>query len=268
MTPSKSSREFDISWMHGDSDPGSRSGPSPNPTIPDHHQNEMSRTRQVIHLLGGVQFREIFRAIRRTTPAWLFRSGRAHIFELNKQTYLQDKRPHSFPRDYSARYVSRDELPAVAAVGGVIESECFRRFDYGDKCFAVFQASRPTNINWIHYGTCYVRGLGYIHLGQRKDAYIYNIFTDPAQRGKGLYKNALIRLSDELFQSGSELLVQMVEEGNAPVLHTLPKLGYAATKTILHVSLWRIKYTLVRNVADDTINQRLFMNPPPDVFFI
>ena len=213
------------------------------------------------------QVSALVQELRGRIPPWLFRFGQAYVFELPRQMSARNRRPFSFPADYSARYATRNELPAVAAMAGLGEAECSRRMDSGDKCFSVFHTSRLVNVAWIHFGPCYVRGVGYHHPGQKSDAYIYNILTDPAERGKGLYKNALLHLSDELFRSQADRLVQLVEPGNVPVLHTLPQLGYVHTATISHVTLCGVKCTTVRNPKNKTIVRRIFRYPP-DVFRI
>jgi hypothetical protein len=198
----------------------------------------------------------------------IIRRGSAFTFELTKHNYLQKKGRASFPQEYSARYVTRDEIPALAAMTGASEVEYFRRFDSGDRCFGVFHGLKPANINWIHLGACYVRGLGYIHPGKERDAYIYGILTEPAERGKGLYKNALINLADELYHSDVELLVQLVESSNAPVLHTLPQLGYIKTTRISHLHVCGVKCTEIHDLANGATKRRIYKNPPGGLFII
>ncbi len=206
--------------------------------------------------------------IRHLIRYWAFRRGRAFIYELDRATYFNNVRKYVLPQDYQARFASGDDIPACTHMAEAAESEFHRRFESGDKCFGVFQNSRPANINWIHYGPCYVRGLGYNHPGKISEAYIYGIVTDPSERGKGLYKNALIKLAEELFGAGADNLIQMVEEGNSPVLHTLPQLGYGLKKRIFHFTLLGVKYTSVRNSDETLAERRLFFAPPRNVFII
>lgn len=212
--------------------------------------------------------RKSVQMIRHLIRCWIFRRGRAYIYELDRATNANNSRKYVFPHDYEVRFASREDIPACAGMAETEETEFRRRYQSGDKCLGVFQNKRPANINWIHYGSCYVRGLGYYHPGEITDAYIYGIVTDPSERGKGLYKNALIKLTEELFSAGAECLVQMVEEGNTPVLHTLPQLGYSLKKRIFHLTLLGVKYTSVRNSDGTLAERRLFFLPPRNDFII
>ncbi len=213
------------------------------------------------------RLREISGEILYRIPPWILRIGRVHVFELRKYNSLEEPLRPVFPSDCAARYVTRDEIPAVAVLARTSEVLCYDRFDRGEMCFAVFRRSRPVNITWIHLGSCYIRGVGYSHQGQENVAYIYGILTDPSERGKGLYRNALISLSHDLFRSQVERLVQFVEPDNIPVLHTLPTLGYVRTAAISHMTFLGVKYTKVRHFEDGTIETRIFVRPP-DIFHI
>lgn len=143
-----------------------------------------------------------------------------------------------------------------------------RRFDSGELCYAVFDGTRPANLNWVHFGPCYVRGAGYVVAGDPADAYIYGIYTNPSERGKGLYKKCLIHLANHLMARGSRRLIQMVEDGNAPVLQTLPLLGYSRRVTLRHRRLFGFKYT--REVYDLTgrVQRQWFCREPKGIFRI
>jgi hypothetical protein len=92
--------------------------------------------------------------------------------------------------------------------------------------------------------------------------------TDPAKRGKGLYKNCQQKLAGYLFENGAEKLMQMVEYDNLPVLHTLPKLGYKKTKVISHVTVFGIKYTATLDLADGRTRRSIFLRIPRAMYIV
>lgn len=198
----------------------------------------------------------------------LFKYDRGYIFELDRAAYEKNRTEGKYPESYRARTALPEELPEVSRVADLPETESKRRADAGNICFGVFEENRPANINWVHSGSCYVRGAGYIHRAEKKDYYIYGIVTDPAERGKGLYKNALYDLAGFLFGKDARKLIQLVQDGNAPVLHTLPKLGYQITKEYTHYRFFGIKLTVERDHESGEKKKLWFLSPPPEMFVI
>ena len=159
-------------------------------------------------------------------------------------------------------------MNACAELTGLKVEEYYRLFDAGDECYGVFRDGRPVNINWIHRGSCYIRGMGYLHKGSDKDYYIYGIKTADSEQGKGLYKNCLAEISRYLFGRRADKLIQMVEEGNAPVFHTLPKLGYNETLRIHNVTMAGLRRTIVTDINNKRKTGRIYLKPPEGTFVI
>jgi len=214
------------------------------------------------------RFDKIFSALGERIPNLIYHRSAGLIFELDRVNYEETKSNAIIPDGYIIRFAEREELPACALMIGLDVNEFYRRHDCGDKCYTVFIENQPVNINWIHGGSCYVRGMGYSHSANKNDYYIYGIMTDRSQRGKGLYKNCLINLADTLFEQNAGRLIQMVEDGNDAVLHTLPKLGYKRTRRIKHLTLFGIKRTTTTDLTDNTKKSELFVFPPRNMFII
>jgi GNAT superfamily N-acetyltransferase len=207
-------------------------------------------------------------AIAERIPWWLFHRGKASLYELRRVDQMTTKPGTVLPQGYVCRIAAREEMPACSRITGIDVREYYRRFDAGDICYGVFAEDKPLNINWVHSGACYVRGMGYTHDGAARDKYVYGIMTDPAERGKGLYKSCLVNLAKYLFENGAERIIQMVEEGNAPVLATLPQLGYKKTYEIRHITLCGVKRTVVIDLNIDHTAARWFMSEPNDRFVL
>ena len=216
------------------------------------------------YLVRG-QFGRIGSALVERLPLWLYRRTRAFIFVAPA---VRPSELPELPHGYHCRPAVESDLPALSRLIGFPVSEYERRFNHGDLCYAVFEGDRPANLNWIHFGSCFVRGAGFSLHAEPGDAYIYGIYTGPSERGKGLYKKALVHLADHLAENGARRLVQMVEDGNAPVLHTLPKLGYTVTTTISHLCLFGLKVTKCRDERDGSISCQVFVRSPGKLFEI
>ena len=221
----------------------------------------------VTHLRTG-QFGAIRNAINERIPWWVYHRAEAYIYEVRRESRTVSVSTVALPAGYVCRPAVRDELPACSRITGLDGREYYRRFDAGDICYGVFAGSKPVNINWVHSGGYYVRGMGYLGDASPADRYIYGIMTDPAERGKGLYKSCLERLAEYLYANGAARLVQMVEEGNAPVLKTLPQLGYVKTQKISHRSIIGFKRTQVTDCLSGRVEIRRFLFSPKDRFVI
>jgi len=198
----------------------------------------------------------------------LFKYDRGYLFEMDREAYEKNRSNGVFPESYQSRLAAPEEYPAVGKVADLTEKEAVRRANAGDFCFGVFEGNRPANINWVHRGSCYIRGAGYIHRAKDNEFYIYGIVTAPSERGKGLYKNALYDLAEYSFENGAAKLIQMAQEDNAPVLHSLPKLGYQMTKEYLHYRLFGIKYTVTLSKTDSGKKRDIFIKEPAELFVI
>jgi hypothetical protein len=228
----------------------------------------MGKFSKYFNYLATGQFGKISDAMKERTPYIVYHRGGASIFELKQDAFKSLAIEPVFPEGYQCRLAARDEMPACAELSGLKVGEYYRRLRAGDECYGVFEGNRPANINWIHRGSCYVRGMGYLHNGTDRDFYIYGIKTASTEQGKGLYKNCLIEISRYLFGHRAERLIQMVEDGNAPVFHTLPKQGYKETERIYNVTMAGIRRTIVTDLNKNRKTGRIFVKPPEGIFII
>lgn len=228
----------------------------------------MSSLGKLLTYVKSGQFGAIGGALSERVPWWLYHRANALIYEVHRDMRIKDTDSGALPTGYSCRLAAREEMPACCRITGLDVDEYYRRYDAGDICYGVFAGEQPVNINWVHAGPYFVRGMGYIADASESDRYIYGIMTDPAERGKGLYKSCLERLAEYLFANGAERLVQMVEEGNTPVLKTLPQLGYVKTEEISYRSIFGFKRTCVTDCRTGRVMVRRFVFGPRDRFVI
>jgi GNAT superfamily N-acetyltransferase len=192
----------------------------------------------------------------------------ADLFELDRPAGAVPPSRAAYPPGYVFRRAGREEAAACSRVTNVPEAEILRRHDAGDACFVVAHGSRPATVFWVHDGPCYVRGLGYLHDGRKGDKYIYGVVTDPAHRGKGLYKNAVEDLAARLFEEGATRLVRIVEDGNAPALVTITRLGHRRTRRIESVLAFGVRRTVVKPLEGGPEERTWRILAPRDRFVI
>lgn len=201
--------------------------------------------------------------------AWAFRRRAARVFELCDLAEVARSQPGvSLPEGCSFRQATPEELPACAELARTPLEEYRRRYRDGDECHAIFWGGEPVNLNWLHFGSCYVYGLGLLIQAEPSECYLYNVFTDPGHRGKGLYKTTQRMLIEWLAGRGITRVRQVVASDNAVPQLALPKLGYRLTQDILHKCIGGLKITTVRNVAAAVASRRLFWRTPKGIFRI
>jgi ribosomal protein S18 acetylase RimI-like enzyme len=223
----------------------------------------MAGLRKFLRYLFSGQFAAIGAAVAERVPIWLYHHWKAYLFEANLPAPAT---PPDLPSGYHCRTAEAADLEALSRMIGLPVEEYRRRFDSGEVCFAIFEGDRPANLNWIHRGPCYVRGSDFTLQAGPDDYYIYGIFTDPAERGRGLYKKGLLHLTEYLRARGARRFTQMVETNNAPVLHTLPQLGYRKTITINHIRILGVKYTRIEETAVGQVERRWLGREPEGIF--
>jgi GNAT superfamily N-acetyltransferase len=201
--------------------------------------------------------------------AWIYGRGKAYLFELRlSAAILELPAPERHSDSLEFREITRDELPRCAALAELPLAEVRRRHEFGDRCFGFFAAGQSVNVNWLHFGSCYVYGPGLFLNLAGKDCYLYGVFTDPAHRGQGLYTQALAEIASQLRARGIERIVQVVEEGNDVPLRTLPRLGYRKTGIIRHTTIFSVKKTAMLGLDGRKVISQLYWRSPRGVFWI
>ena len=200
---------------------------------------------------------------------WIFCRRKAYLFEERLCANVAESAgeiPGSGRCEF--REVAPDQLPQCAALAELPPAEIERRYGCGDRCFGVFAAGRLVNVNWLHFGSCYVLGLGLLLDFDRTACYLYGVFTDPAYRGRSIYRLALAEIAVRLSSRGVNRIVQVVEEANDAPLHTLPKLGYQLGGVIHHTTVFHVKMTSVLGTDGQKVLSQARCRRPPDVFWI
>ena len=224
--------------------------------------------KAVQYLLHG-QFGPLLAGLQRRLPPFLFRYSRGDLFELHCPSTLQPPQNAAcFPADYDLSEFYSEHIEICAALSGLPSHELRRRFENGDRCIGVVQSDQPVNVNWLHYGSCYVRGLGLrIDLGTN-DCYLYGVVTATEHRGKGLYRQSQLKLIQLLQSGGLNRIVQLVEKGNEVPLKTLPKLGYQLLWSIRHLTIMGVQRTIILDTQGRVISRQYHLRQPADVVCI
>ena len=215
------------------------------------------------------QFRRLFLAIGERVPSWLFRRGAARLFEMkNPLDFAAVEATDTDCGEYRIGEVTQEGLAACAAMVGHPAAEFLRRHDHGDRCIAAFSGQRPVHVTWLHFGSCYVRGLDLLLQLDDTVCYTYGVFTDPNRRGKGLFKRVHQEILRLLAARGASRVVAVVVEGNQVPAVMYQKLGYQLTGVIRHVTVCGIRKTVIADPSHGWRVRQLRWRRPTGVFWI
>lgn len=101
-----------------------------------------------------------------------------------------------------------------------------RRLTTTTECFLVFLGDDLLHASWVTTGAAWTREIdGYV-VPPGGDAYVYESFTRPEARGRGVYPFALRGICEWAAGAGVTNVWVGVEEGNAPSRKAIRKAGF------------------------------------------
>jgi RimJ/RimL family protein N-acetyltransferase len=130
-----------------------------------------------------------------------------------------------------------------------LASEARERFAEGHRCWAASIDAQIASVRWV------ARGGGYVPLlrtdvGLRDDeALVYDTWTDPALRRRGVGSSAAASLASACAAEGVHRLVGVILPGNDAGLANALRAGYTLKGTIVSVGVGR--HRLVRRLRSE-----------------
>lgn len=125
------------------------------------------------------------------------------------------------------RAATRDDGPLYARTIGTDSEGTFRRrLTPTTQCFFVFGGDELLHASWVTTGAAWTREIAAYIVPPERDAYVYESFTRPEARGRGVYPFALRGICAWGAEAGVERVWVGVESGNAPSLKAIRKAGF------------------------------------------
>lgn len=121
-------------------------------------------------------------------------------------------------------------------------SELQRRLSQGHRCYASWYQGQIVDVTWIAAGRAYIDYLDRDILLHPQDAYLYDSFTSPAFRGRGLYAAKLAYISHRCKEEGYSRTVAVYAMENKAVYKMLARLNtqYVGTYYRLKIGPWQM----------------------------
>jgi hypothetical protein len=134
--------------------------------------------------------------------------------------------------DLEHRWLDRDGVARLAALTGGDAPGLLARLDRGERCFGSLRDGALVASRWVATGAAEA---DYLRLGLRLpagDAWVFDSWTDPLERGRGLAAEASTELGRALAACGVTRLVVIVMPGNRPGRAAVVRSGYRELGTI------------------------------------
>lgn len=129
--------------------------------------------------------------------------------------------------DLSFRAATFSDAPAYASQIGTDSAATFRaRLTNTTSCYLVESRGRIAHASWVTTSGAWTAELGCLVAPPSGAAYVYESFTDPALRGRGIYPFALWCICAELSSQGIEEVWIGVEATNASSIKAIVKAGF------------------------------------------
>ena len=142
--------------------------------------------------------------------------------------------------DLAFRAANFADAAAYAAQIGTDSIATFRaRLSDTTRCYLVETGGQIAHASWMTTSGAWTTELGSLVTPPAGSAYVYESFTDPALRGRGIYPFALSCICAELSSQGITEVWIGVEATNAPSVRAITKAGFKPAFSLDFRKRWR-----------------------------
>jgi GNAT superfamily N-acetyltransferase len=199
--------------------------------------------RRLRELLARGEIRMILRGISRMIPRWIFYYRRLLVLELRERK--------TFRRygGVTMRRATERDLTVLAQALGRPEVELRRRWGRKDVCFIAEANGGPVSMTWVSFGEYRLEELDYVFEPGPKGIYLYDAYTAPEWRLKGIFVNLMEYLLKNVLNGSVERVYCAVQHGNDLSLRTHRRFGFEVARFVTRVNLLGWKWLMVKDAA-------------------
>lgn len=176
--------------------------------------------RHIEHNYGEGGVRQVLHKVFVRLQEWSWSESTWLIYKIDVADYRRepaarlDRREIGFDSLRELKYFKAVAFPEVIQM----------RLDTGARCTAFFIGSELVNIAWTTVG--YLELEPGLDLREAGCAGIYDCYTLPEHRSKGIYTGSLIQLVGMFAEEGAERALIAVDPGNRPSIKGIEKAGF------------------------------------------
>lgn len=139
---------------------------------------------------------------------------------------------------WALRQASAADATGYVRRVGTESASTFRRRLEGARCYLVLEKGDIMHSSWVATGPTWTRELRLWVRPPSGDAYIYESFTHPEARGRGIYPFALANILLTLEDEGARRAWIAADSGNAPSLRSISKAGFEPAFDVVYRRRW------------------------------
>jgi len=181
--------------------------------------------RNITKFLNHHTYGELLNRLWCTVARPFYENNARYIFRLNVSSAI-DPDP-----DLTIEELTIADINEMLEVMYVSRVGLEKRFDRGDRCFAVIDKNKLISYFWAQFGLSDICELHLKFELSSSWAWMYNAITVKAARGQELYPNLIRHMAKALSQSGIEECFIDVDPKNIPSIRGIEKSG--ATSIVL-----------------------------------
>ncbi len=167
-------------------------------------------------------------------PRWIFKEVRLCLYGFPLPREVPPYEP-SLEVEYEV--VGRGS-PGIALLTSVQEGRLIeRRLGRGERCFSALHRGRVVSYCWFSQARVGIEEVGLNVVVQPDEVYLYDAFTLPPWRGRGLYPALLTRMVKEAMEMGCQRAMIFTVEDNLPSRQGIEKAGFELFQRITHYRL-------------------------------
>ncbi len=176
--------------------------------------------RHIEYNYGEGGLRQVLRKVFLHLGGWLWSESTWLIYKIDVADYHRelaarlDRRQVGFDSLLELRYFKAVAFPEIIQM----------RLDAGARCHAFFIGSELVNLAWTTVG--YLELEPGLHIREAGCAGIYDCYTLPDHRSKGIYTGSLIQLIGVFAEEGVARVLIAVDPGNRPSIKGIEKAGF------------------------------------------
>lgn len=196
-----------------------------------------------VQLLIRLELRGILQRISKTLPFSFFRYNRIIILELEERKKF---------RKYEAatlRQATEKNLEPLARCLGRAKPELKKRWERKDICFLAEANGSAVSATWVSFQKYRLDEVDYIFDPGANGIFLYDSYTVPEWRLKGIHVNVMQYLLDCLLNHSVEKVYSAIEHGNDLSLRTHLRFGFKVAQHITHVKVFGFRWHLVKSLS-------------------
>lgn len=121
-------------------------------------------------------------------------------------------------------------------------SEYNNRFSNGSRCAALIDDNEIVNISWIAFNSLFINEIHKKYIIPEGNIVIYDVFTPPQYRGKGIYPVMLEMINRWAFTNGYKNSIIYSESENISSIRGITKAGYIKKESVTCINIFRLRF--------------------------